>query len=159
VVDASSCTNGIVNDLPLVLSEDQRERHGKVEVIDSVAWALDRLLPRLEVATKLDAIAVHPTCSGRHLGLDRRLRRLASELADDARVPPSAACCGFAGDRGFLHPELTQAATLEEATEVKSGVFAAHVSSNRTCEIGMERATGRPYIHVVQLLDELTRAA
>jgi D-lactate dehydrogenase len=102
-------------------------------------------------------VAVHPTCSGRHLGLDRRLRALAGELADDPQVPPSAACCGFAGDRGFLHPELTAAATVEEAAEVRAGEFAAFVSSNRTCEIAMERATGRPYVHVIQLLEELTR--
>ena len=72
-------------------------------------------------------------------------------------MPPSAACCGFAGDRGFLHPELTASATQEEAAEVKGRTFDAHVSTNRTCEIGMERATGRPYVHVVQLLEQLTR--
>ena len=37
--------------------------------------------------------------------------------------------------------------------------FDAHISTNRTCEIGMERATGRPYMHAVQLLEELTRSA
>ena len=60
-------------------------------------------------------------------------------------------------DRGFLFPELTEAATVEEAAEIRARDFAAHVSSNRTCEIGMERATGRPYVHAVQLLEELTR--
>ena len=103
------------------------------------------------------SVAVHPTCSGRHLGIDRRLRKLSAELSDDVFVPPSAACCGFAGDRGFLHPELTASATQEEAAEVKGRTFDAHVSTNRTCEIGMERATGRPYVHVVQLLEQLSR--
>jgi D-lactate dehydrogenase len=159
VVDASSCTNGIVNDAPQVLSEENRARHAELEVIDSVAWALDRLLPRLDVAAKLRSVALHPTCSGRHLGLDRALLALAGELADDVRVPPSAACCGFAGDRGFLHPELTEAATRHEAAEVNAEAFEAHLSSNRTCEIGMERATGKPYLHAVQALEELTRAS
>jgi D-lactate dehydrogenase len=107
--------------------------------------------------SRAGAIAVHPTCSGRHLGMDRRLRKLAVELADDVFVPPSAGCCGFAGDRGFLHPELTASATQEEAAEVKGRHFDAHVSTNRTCEIGMERATDRPYVHVVQLLEQLSR--
>ncbi len=158
VIDATSCTNGVVNEAPPVLSEENRRRHSKLEVIDSVAWALERLLPRLEVRSKLRSLAVHPTCSGQHLGLDRRLRALAGALGE-SHVPPSAACCGFAGDRGFLHPELTAAATAEEAAEVAAGSFDAYVSSNRTCEIGMERATGRPYIHVVQLLEERTRSA
>ncbi len=91
--------------------------------------------------------------------MDRRLRKVAAELAGDVYVPPSAACCGFAGDRGLLHPELTESATQEEAAEVKGRRFEAHISTNRTCEIGMERATGRPYMHVVQLLEELTRPA
>jgi D-lactate dehydrogenase len=159
VVDATSCTNGVVNDVPLAVGEVGRERHAGLEVIDSVIWGLDRLVPRLEVTRKLGSVAVHPTCSGRHLGLDRRLRALAAKLADEAQVPPSAACCGFAGDRGFLHPELTAAATVEEAAEVRAGDFAACVSSNRTCEIAMERATGRPYVHVIQLLEELTRTS
>ena len=159
VMDASSCTNGVVNEAPPVLSEENRRRHAKLEVIDSVAWARERLLPRLEVRSKLRSVAVHPTCSGRHLGLDRPLRALAGALGDESHVPPSAACCGFAGDRGFLHPELTAAATAEEAAEVAAGSFDAYVSSNRTCEIGMERATGKPYVHVVQLLEELSRTA
>jgi D-lactate dehydrogenase len=156
VVDASSCTHGIASELGSALTEENAERHGKLEILDATDWARDRLLPKLEVS-KVGAVALHPTCSGRHLGMDRRLRKLAVELAEDVFVPPSAACCGFAGDRGFLHPELTASATQEEAAEVKGRAFDAHISTNRTCEIGMERATGRPYVHVVQLLEELTR--
>ncbi len=156
VVDASSCTHGIVNEVGDVLSEENAERHAKLEVVDATDWARDRLLSNLDVS-KVGSVAVHPTCSGRHLGIDRRVRELASQLADDVVIPPSAACCGFAGDRGFLHPELTASATQEEAAEVKGRTFDAHVSTNRTCEIGMERATDRPYVHVVQLLEQLSR--
>src|SRR4029079_10018119 len=102
-------------------------------------------------------VAIPPTCSGRHLGIDRRLRALVAALAGEAHVPPSAPWCGFAGDRGSLHPELSAAATVDEAREVTARDFDAHVSSNRTCELGMERATGRPYVHVIQLLEEVTR--
>jgi D-lactate dehydrogenase len=158
VIDASSCTYGIVSELGTALDEDNAERLAKLEVLDATGWAWDRLLPKLDV-TKAGPVAVHPTCSGRHLGIDRRLRKVAVALAGDVYVPPSAACCGFAGDRGLLHPELTESATQEEAAEVKGRWFDAHVSTNRTCEIGMERATGRPYMHVVQLLEALTRPA
>src|SRR4051812_31971426 len=156
VIDASSCTHGIASELGSALTEENAERHAKLEVVDATDWARDRLLPNLDVS-KAGAVAVHPTCSGRHLGMDRRLRKLSVELAEDVFVPPSAACCGFAGDRGFLHPELTESATQEEAAEVKGRTFDAHVSTNRTCEIGMERATGRPYVHVLQLLEQLSR--
>ena len=158
VIDASSCTHGVVSELGTALDEGNAERLAKLEVLDATDWAWDRLLPKLDV-NKVGPVAVHPTCSGRHLGMDRRLRQVAAALADDVYVPPSAACCGFAGDRGLLHPELTASATQEEATEVKARRFDAHVSTNRTCEIGMERATGRPYMHIVQLLEEVTRPA
>jgi D-lactate dehydrogenase len=156
VIDASSCTHGIVSESGNVLDAENADRLAKLQVLDATDWAGDRLLPKLEV-TKAGAVAVHPTCSGRHLGLDRRVQRVAVALAGDVYVPPSAACCGFAGDRGLLHPELTDSATQEEAAEVRGRRFDAYVSTNRTCEIGMERATGRPYMHVVQLLEELTR--
>jgi D-lactate dehydrogenase len=73
-------------------------------------------------------------------------------------VPTTSTCCGFAGDRGFLHPELAQAATRPQAAEVDSDRFDDHLSSNRTCEIGLERATGEPYESVILLLERLTRS-
>ncbi len=156
VLDASSCTLGITSELGEALDEANAERLARLEVLDATDWARDRLLPRLDVP-KAGAVAVHPTCSGRRMGGDRRLRKLAVAIAEDVFVPPSATCCGFAGDRGFLHPELTASATREEALEVRGREFDAYISTNRTCEIAMERATGRPYVHVVQLLEELTR--
>ena len=144
VVDAASCTQAIA-----VAAEG-------AEVLDSVQWA-ERLLPSLEVKGRRRRAAIHPTCSTRHLGLEPALARLAAHLADEVHVPAGATCCGFAGDRGFLHPELTAAATREEAEEVRRLGADAHLSHNRTCEIGLERATGRPYESVLLLLEELTR--
>jgi len=158
VVDAASCTGSIADPGPGTLSEENAERLGQLEVLDSVAWAHDRLLPWLEVGEKLGAAAVHPTCASRHLGLGRRLEALAEALADDVFVPPTATCCGFAGDRGISHPELTAAATGPEAGELAGRRFDARVSSNRTCEIGLERATGEPYESVLVLLERLTRS-
>ena len=102
-------------------------------------------------------MAVHPTCAARHLGLAGRLKALAAALADEVYTPPSATCCGFAGDRGFLHPELPAAATADEAAELAGRTFDAHLCSNRTCEIGLHQETGREYESFVFLLEELTR--
>ena len=35
--------------------------------------------------------------------------------------------------------------------------FDAYASLNRTCELGMTEATGRPYRHVLQHLEAATR--
>ena len=72
-------------------------------------------------------------------------------------MPDAWGCCAFAGDRGLLHPELTASATDRQAAEVRAVTADAHVSSNRTCEIGMSRATGRDYRHALEVLEELTR--
>ena len=61
----------------------------------------------------------------------------------------------------MLHPELTAAATAPEAAEV-AGLAADRgagtpTCGNRTCEIGMTRATGREYRHVLEVLADATR--
>jgi D-lactate dehydrogenase len=158
VVDAASCTGSVADPGAGVLSEENAARLGELEILDSVAWAHDRLLPWLEVSEKVGTASVHPTCASRHLGLSHRLRALAGALADDVSVAPSATCCGFAGDRGISHPELTASATRPQAEELAGRRFDAHLSNNRTCEIGLERATGEPYESVILLLERLTRA-
>jgi D-lactate dehydrogenase len=93
------------------------------------------------------------------MGLAPALRSLAGELAEDVYVAPSATCCGFAGDRGISHPELTAAATRDQAEELSGRHFDARLCANRTCEIGLERATGEPYESFLILLEQLTRAS
>ena len=158
VIDAASCTNGVIDPGSGILSEENAERLATLEVLDSVSWAHDRLLPWLEVSATVPAATVHPTCATRQMGLAPRLRSLAEALADDVYVAPSATCCGFAGDRGISHPELTESATGPQAAELAGRHFDAHLSSNRTCEIGLERATGESYESVVILLERLTRS-
>lgn len=158
VIDAASCTQAVADPGEGVLSEENAARLAELEILDSVAWAHDRLLPWLEVGEKVGSVTVHPTCATRHMGLAPRLRSLAGELAEDVHVAPSATCCGFAGDRGIGHPELTAAATAPQAAELAGREFDARLSNNRTCEIGLGRATGEDYESVVSLLERLTRS-
>ncbi len=159
VIDAASCTNATLEPGDGILDEANAERLAKLEILDSVAWAHDRLLPWLEVAERTGSATVHPTCATRRMGLTPKIRALAETLADDVYVAPSSTCCGFAGDRGISHPELTAAATRPQAEELAGRHFDAHLSSNRTCEIGLERATGEPYESVLILLERLTRSS
>lgn len=129
-----------------------------MEIVDSVAWAL-RLLPHLEIDEKVGSVTVHPTCATRRLGLAHPLRALAEALADEVYVAPSATCCGFAGDRGITHPELTASATRPQAEELSGRRFDAYLSSNRTCEIALSRATGERYESITCLLEHQSRDA
>jgi D-lactate dehydrogenase len=157
VIDAASCTQGVSDPGEGALEDANAERLSQLEILDSVAWAHDRLLPWLEVGRKVGSATVHPTCATRLMGLAPRLKSLAGALAEDVQVAPSATCCGFAGDRGISHPELTEAATRDQAAELAGLEFDARLSSNRTCEIGLARATGERYESFLLLLEELTR--
>ena len=86
-----------------------------------------------------------------------RLEAVARALADEVVVPVGTTCCGMAGDRGLLHPELPESALRDVKTELEGRQVDACVSSNRTCELGLEQVTGRPYASFVFLLEELTR--
>jgi len=157
VCDASSCSFGITSEIVEYLTPENREHHAQLTILDSVAWAHDRLLPKLEIRRKVASAVLHPSCSINHLKLAKKLHVLAAAMADEAVTPASHECCGFAGDRGFLHTELTRSATAEEAEEVRARKFDAYLGSNRTCEIGLNLATGRDYVSFVYLLEELTR--
>jgi D-lactate dehydrogenase len=146
VCDASSCSEGLE-----VMLEAAVELG--IRVVDAVAFVDEQVLPKLPAGQKVASLTVHPTCSSTRLGINPSLLRVAGAVADEVVVPDDWGCCAFAGDRGMLHPELTASATRAEADEVRAGGSAAYASLNRTCELGMTRATGAPYLHVLQLLD------
>jgi D-lactate dehydrogenase len=150
ISDASSCTEG----LRLLLSAAQA---ANITVIDAVEFVDSIVLPRLTPAGhKVESVTLHPTCSSVHLGLGPALARVAAAAADAVVVPDDWGCCAFAGDRGMLHPELTAAATAPEAAGAIAADTQTYASLNRTCELGMTRATGREYEHILQVLDRAT---
>ncbi|PNH86054.1 FAD-binding and (Fe-S)-binding domain-containing protein [Arthrobacter sp. AFG20] len=155
ICDASSCTEGlrqaVETDAPL---PGQRE----LRIVDAVDFAAEHILPKLPEHEKLDSLALHPTCSSTRMGINGSLTAVAQAVAERVEVPDSWGCCAFAGDRGMLHPELTASATEKQGREIDEMGASAHASCNRTCELGMTRATGRDYRHVLELLEEMTRS-
>jgi len=154
ICDASSCTEGLRQ---AVESDVPAAGQNALRVVDAVDFAAERILPQLPDHGKLESLALHPTCSSTRLGSNDALGAVAGAVADRVEIPESWGCCAFAGDRGMLHPELTASATAKQAAEVAEMGVAAHASCNRTCELGMTRATGAPYRHVLELLEEVTR--
>jgi len=158
VVDAASCTLGIAEDVSRYLDPVRKARHDQLRIEDSVAW-FRGLLDALEIQTKVDRIAVHPTCSMTHLGLGPALHEIAEAMGREVHTPIGTTCCGTAGDRGLLHPELVRSATREEVAGLNDWPADAYISANRTCEMGLRHASGRPFESFVFLLEALTRPA
>jgi len=89
------------------------------------------------------------------------LRPLGRRLGPDPASADVATIGGViannAGDRGLLHPEPVISATRDEKAGLDETPAQAYLSANRTCEMGLRQATGRPYESFVFLLEELTR--
>ena len=151
VCDASSCSEGIAH---LIQGDTQSP---PLRVIDAVDFAAERILPLLPEHGRIVSLVIHPTCSSTRLGINPALSSVAAAVADTVSIPDDWGCCAFAGDRGMLHPELTASATRVQADQVREVGANAHASCNRTCELGMSRATGEEYRHVLELLEEVTR--
>ena len=156
VIDTSPCTYGF-RTARGYLTEENQQRFDKMRFLDSIEFVHDELLPRLPVTTKAGSVALHPVCSVTKLGLTPKLEAIAKACSDSVLIPLDAGCCAFAGDRGFLVPELTASATRLESAEVKASHPETCYSSSRTCEIGMSRATGKIYRSYLYLLERATR--
>ena len=158
VVDAASCTEGVAG-----IMHQAREAgdHRASTVMDAVEFTVKHVVPQLmiDAERRVESLTLHPTCSSFKAGLNDDLRSLAGAAAKTVHIPQDWNCCGFAGDRGMLHPELTASATAAEAREVQEIGAQEHASCNRACEIALSRATGRPYRHVLETLADVVARA
>ena len=155
VCDAASCTEGL--EVMAERAQAAGPQYVKLRFVDSVAFTRGTLLDRLTVSESAGSIAVHRTCSTTALGVNDDLDAIARRIGTEVYEPVDWGCCAFAGDRGMLHPELTASATADEAREITAREFDVYVSANRTCELGMARATGKPYVHILEALERSTR--
>jgi D-lactate dehydrogenase len=155
-LDTSPCSYGLLAARPY-LTEENQQRFDRLRILDSIAFVHDMLLPKLAVRRKVASVVLHPVCSVTKMGLGGKLEAVARACAESVVVPAHAGCCGFAGDRGFLFPELTESATRQEAAEVRAEKYDGYFSSSRTCEVGMTRSTGEVYRSYLYLLEQATR--
>ncbi|MEJ8800749.1 FAD-binding and (Fe-S)-binding domain-containing protein [Pontibacter sp. H249] len=153
VLDITSCTYTLQNCRP-VLTPENRQKFDVLKIIDSIDYVADFILPKATVLQKKKSVVVHPVCTVQKMGIETKFISIAKQLAQEVTVPMHAGCCGMAGDRGFLVPELTASATAPEANEVKQRAYDGYYSSAKTCEMAMTEAVGRNYESIVYLLDE-----
>jgi D-lactate dehydrogenase len=156
VMDTSSCAytlRSCADDL----SPSDRKKWQRLTILDSLEFAHDILLPRLEVHPLPMEVVLHPNCAARKLNLTGKFVAISKASAASTTVPYSLDCCGFAGDRGLLFPELTASATSLESAEVNAHTYDGYYSSNLTCEMGMAAATGKTYRSILYLLEQASR--
>lgn len=153
VTDVSSCAYTLVH-IRAALTDDNKIKYDKMLFMDSVEFIHDKILPRVSGTLKKTNVVLHPVCSLEKMGTQKKFVAIAQAFAANVTVPLNAGCCGMAGDRGFLFPELTASATHHEAAEVKQNVFDGYYSSTKTCEMAMSEAVGAGYESILYLVDE-----
>ena len=136
VVDTSPCTYKFLNPSNNI-SEEISAKWKKLKFID--------IIPFLDSITKdsnhkpLDKeIVVHLNCSTQKMEQTKVMQSLAKRCARKVTIPENNNCCGFAGDRGLIIPQLTENAVRVNKEQLSSKQRKLNgYSSSRMCEIGM----------------------
>lgn len=128
------------------------------EIYDLSEYLLQVISPKLEFVKSDENIGLYTMCASKKLGLENTMLELARLCTKGEIFKEQTACCGFAGYKGFLYPELNKNATQNfkkfyAKTAVKRGF-----SNSSTCEIGLSDASGFSWQHIAYFLDQQSRA-
>lgn len=136
-----------------------RMRHTirKLYLYEPVEFIVRFLTDRLVFEPLDEPVALHITCSMRKMGLDKEIVSLAKRCSHQVIVPDEVGCCGFAGDKGFTHPEVNEYALRKLRPQIEKNHLKAGYSNSRTCEIGLSTHSGIPYTSIVYLVDKCSK--
>ncbi len=133
-----------------------RDHISSMKLYEPAEFISTFLAPHLEFTPTDEPVAVHVTCSTRRMGLGSTIIDLARRCSTNVTVPAEVGCCGFAGDKGFMVPELNKWALRKLRPAIdKSGAKAGY-SNSRTCEIGLTHNSGISYQSIAYLVDACT---
>lgn len=159
VCDTTSCTHTLLTlaHNEGLLDPEHLRKYNALKIIDITQWLANEIMPKLKVTSPKGRIVLHPTCASRILGVDSLLEKVARMCAREVVVPPNGYCCGAAGDRGFIFPEVAKGATLDERRDIGDEKFDGYYSLARTCEMSMMDTMSLPYESILYLVEETTR--
>ncbi len=134
-----------------------RETIKKIKLYEPAEFIYTFLRDKLIFTQGSQPVALHITCSMRKMGLGNILVSLAKLCSNQVVIPEEVGCCGFAGDKGFTHPELNAYALRKLSPQIEKAGVRIGYSNSRTCEIGLTTNSGIPYISIVYLVDQCTK--
>jgi D-lactate dehydrogenase len=153
----STCHLRLSRDLVPVLSEENARRYRKLRRLDLNGWLREDVLSNLELTSRLGSVVLQPTCGCVQTGSDGSMLDVARACAEETTVPIHWNCCGTAGDRGFLHPELTDGAQRDEQEEVALKAHHGYYSVAGICEIDLSERLGESHESIAYLVERATR--
>ena len=129
----------------------------RMRLYEPVEFIWEHLRDHLEFTPIDRPVALHFTCSTREMGLVGTMTNLARLCSNNVFLPEGVGCCGFAGDRGWTHPEVNRWALRKLRRQLEDNHIEMGYSNSRTCEVGLETNGGIPYQSIVYLVNEVTR--
>ncbi|WP_281636854.1 (Fe-S)-binding protein [Flavobacterium marginilacus] len=145
----------VLYDMSPCFYHSKEEFSKSLKIVDPIEFMLDYVMPQLTVKKKKGSVAVFPVCSVKKIGMTEQLTALSKLCADSVTLIDSN-CCGFAGDRGFLIPELNEHGLRDLKAQIPASCKDGF-STSRTCEIGLEKMSGIDFKSIFYLVDEVTR--
>lgn len=142
IMDTSPCTQHLQSHL---------EQRG-IRVLDFVAFASQHLLPRLDLQPVYEHVYAYPVCSVQKMGLAPDFVKVVQQCAQAVSQPLMATCCGTAGDRGLMYPDLTEAALQDVQRQLHAEPVDVVCASSRSCEMGMDLHLPQKSVSLAHLL-------
>ena len=160
VCDASSCTLGLAEEAVGAAQRGERgaPREARAARLDRLGARAAAAAPRGASASSARSRSTRPARAATSSSTPSSRRsppssptRSSSRSPRPAAASPATAACSTPSCRARRPP------TRRPSSASRS--FDAHLCSNRTCEIGLQQGTGRPYESFVFALEELAEAA
>ena len=108
-----------------------KEHAKRVKLLELIEFVHDYIANDIDFTPTDEPIALHITCSSKLMKIDYKILNLAQRCSTSVLVPEGVGCCGFAGDKGFTHPELNKYALRKLRPQIeKAGIKRGF--SNRT---------------------------
>jgi glycerol-3-phosphate dehydrogenase subunit C len=146
----------VLYDMSPCFYHSKEEFSKALKIVDPIEFMLDYVMPNLAITSKKEMVTIFPVCSVKKIEKMDQLIALAHLCAEKVTIIDSN-CCGFAGDRGFLIPELNDHGLREIKKQISPNCKTGY-STSRTCEIGLERISGIDFKSIFYLIDEVTKS-
>lgn len=145
-----------IDNAPCALKVFKAQAEGLIDerltLYNSAEFLAENVLSKLTIEKKLPELSLHIPCSTKSMHSEASLTQLAQACSDQLQ-PSNIDCCGFAGDKGFVLPELNQNG-LRNLQKTFSNSCAHGVSMSKTCQIGLSSKAGFSYLSIEALLDQ-----
>ena len=131
----------------------ENDKSEKLQFIDIIQFFNDKKELLTSYKQPQAEVLIHNTCSGQKMQREKEFAEVVNALAESVIIPNVNGCCGSAGDKGLLFPELTASAALDCAHNYPTfSENAVGVSSSKMCEISMTMAAGVPFQSIIEFV-------